>query len=484
MSTATGSAAVHARLDHPVVDGDGHWLEPIPVFEEHLDAVGGAKAVDAWRRFARARHELYGLSTAERGRRRTPRNLWWGTTNDARDRATALAPGLLYERLGDFGIDFAIVYPSMALTLPVLADDELRHWSLRAYNIMTAEMFAPYRDRLTPAAVIGNATPQEALEELEFAVGTLGMKVAMLGLTAVRPIEADAAWQPEVAKRRHYVDTLALDSPYDYDPVWRRLVELKVALTVHGGSKAWSDRLSTSSHTSNHLGHFAQGNHLAARTAFLGGLTHRFPELNVAFLEGGVGWACNLYYDLVGHWQKLNRTAMHRHLRPDRLDAGEVRRLLESYGDDRLRRNLDALVKDNLDPFDPYITLEESTRRNLDADEFRNVPISSPADIERLFVEPFYFGAESDDPVTAWAFDKRMKARLKPVFSSDISHFDVTDMTEVLEEAYELVEDGLLDLEDFRAFTFTNAVKLHTKLNPDFFRGTAVEKAVVDILAA
>ena len=38
-----------------------------------------------------------------------------------------------------------------------------------------------------------------------------------------------------------------------------------------------------------------------------------------------------------------------------------------------------------------------------------------------------------------------MGARLNALFSSDIGHFDVPDMTEVVPEAYELVEHGLLD---------------------------------------
>jgi hypothetical protein len=37
---------------------------------------------------------------------------------------------------------------------------------------------------------------------------------------------------------------------------------------------------------------------------FLGGVTRRFPGLNMAFLEGGAGWACLLYGDLLGHWEK------------------------------------------------------------------------------------------------------------------------------------------------------------------------------------
>jgi hypothetical protein len=59
-----------------------------------------------------------------------------------------------------------------------------------------------------------------------------------------------------------------------------------------------------------------------------------------------------------------------------------------------------------------------------------------------------------------------------------VSHFDVTDMTEVLEEAWELVEHKMITEADFRAFTFENAARLHTALNPDFFKGTVVEDAV------
>jgi hypothetical protein len=166
---------------------------------------------------------------------------------------------------------------------------------------------------------------------------------------------------------------------------------------------------------------------------------------------------------------------MHENLRPDALDVNEVRHLLESYGGERIQPHLDALVNDNVDPQEPYVTVEESTARNLSADEFQHTPISGPDDIRRLFVEPFFFGCESDDPITAWAFDERTKTSLKPVFSSDISHFDVTDMTEVLEEAYELVEDGHITDGNFREFTFSNVVQLYRGMNPSFFAGTVVE---------
>jgi hypothetical protein len=35
------SAEIHAQLDHPVVDGDAHWLESVPVFHDYVKATGG-----------------------------------------------------------------------------------------------------------------------------------------------------------------------------------------------------------------------------------------------------------------------------------------------------------------------------------------------------------------------------------------------------------------------------------------------------------
>ena len=52
-----------------------------------------------------------------------------------------------------------------------------------------------------------------------------------------------------------------------------------------------------------------------------------------------------------------------------------------------------------------------------------------------------------------------------------------------VEEAYELVEYGQLDLAELREFTFSNAVQLYTKMNPAFFAGTAIESAVNEELA-
>ena len=69
------------------------------------------------------------------------------------------------------------------------------------------------------------------------------------------------------------------------------------------------------------------------------------------------------------------------------------------------------------------------------------------------------------------------------MFSSDIGHWDVPDMGEILPEAHELVEHGHLSPEDFRDFVFANPVRFYTTANPHFFerharRGGAAAQVV------
>jgi hypothetical protein len=77
--------------------------------------------------------------------------------------------------------------------------------------------------------------------------------------------------------------------------------------------------------------------------------------------------------------------------------------------------------------------------------------------------------------MVAWAFNSKvnpMGVKLKAMMSSDIGHWDVTDMNEVVEEVHELVDDGLITKEEFCDYTFTNAAMLYAGMNPDFFKGT------------
>jgi len=56
-------------------------------------------------------------------------------------------------------------------------------------------------------------------------------------------------------------------------------------------------------------------------------------------------------------------------------------------------------------------------------------------------------------------------------------------MRDAAVEAYEGVEHGFMTEEDFRDFVFVNPIKLHAGMNPDFFKGTVVEREAEKVLA-
>ncbi len=215
----------------------------------------------------------------------------------------------------------------------------------------------------------------------------------------------------------------------------------------------------------------------------MGGVTRRFPRLKFAFLEGGVGWACQLYADLIGHWEKRNREALEE-VDPKNLHYALLLELAKAYGPpgmaDSLRRREDVLDTATF-PQGP-----SAVGGIADLDDYSACGIKRPEDLHDLFVDSFYFGCEADDRMNAWAFNRRhnpCNAQLNALFGSDIGHFDVQDMAQVVPEAYELVEDGLISEEGFRDFMFTNPVRFWGEANPDFFRGTVVEKEAAALLS-
>ncbi len=104
-------------------------------------------------------------------------------------------------------------------------------------------------------------------------------------------------------------------------------------------------------------------------------------------------------------------------------------------------------------------------------------------DFVRIFSN-FYFGCEADDLSVHRALDARgnpMRARLQPIFSSDIGHWDVPDISAVLLESHRLVDKGILTDTDYRDFVFTYPARLHLKANPEFFAGTAIADSIVGL---
>ena len=475
----TKAAQIRSNLSHSVIDADGHFVEVGPVLNDeiisYIEQDGGSTLRDRYLAGAvRPIDTSSNLSDRYNPEihdewRAMPS--WWGwQCANTLDRATMHLPELWYERMDDFALDFALVYPSMSLSFLDMLDAELSPVLCRAVNRMHARMFEPYKDRMAVGALIPMPTPEAAIEELEFAVNSLGLKTAVIAGSTKRPIGKIHNSDSSLDSIAYRLDTYGIDSEYDYDPFWQKCIDLGVAPLSHSSLQAHRVTRSPSNYVYNHVGGLAAMHESLCKSLFLGGVTHRFPELRVGFLEGGVGWACGLYADLIGHWSKRNKNQIGQ-LDPANLDVNELMKYVEKYGGQTVNA-LSSEVRD-------FYSRPGSRPKVLD--EFEKACITKKSDIKDKFVPNFFFGCEADDPMITWAFREDvnpMGAKLQPLFGSDISHWDVQNMIEPVEEAYELVEDGLLNEEQFREFTFLNAVKLHAGMNPKFFDGTKVEAEV------
>jgi predicted TIM-barrel fold metal-dependent hydrolase len=467
-------ARIREQLDHPVIDSDGHLLELRPVAMEYIVQAGGPGMRTRFFEEQRATflsRDWYGLTDAERRERWVHRTPFWGEPlrNHGLDVATATFPDLLYRRLDQIGIDFAVLYPTIGINPQGYADEEVRRASCRGLNDYYADHWMGHPDRMTPVAVIPMHTPEEAIEELEYAVTQRHFKAVMLPSYVKRPIPSGTGTAPDAARFAWRADTYGIDSEHDYDPVWATCRELGVVPSFHGPGECSTFHDSISNSVYNHVGHFAAAATGTCKSLFLGGVPQRFPELRFLFLEGGVSWARALLADLGSHWEKRSLPALARESDPRLGDADLFLRLYEEYGGSLYRpvSRDDVATRWRVDPEDP-------------TDSFGALDVATKGELQRLFAERFYFGCEGDDPVTASAFDAIRNPgglRLNAVFGSDIGHWDVPLMDAVLEEAYEPLEKGLLDKDDLRDFLFTNPARLWTSTNPRFFEGTPVTPA-------
>jgi predicted TIM-barrel fold metal-dependent hydrolase len=473
----TTAAEVRAGLDHPIIDCDGHIREFMPAVLPFLrESLGGPLFERFLAQGSALQNSYRGGGTPERRRTRAPQGAWWASpARNTLDRTTAQTPKLMYERLDELGLDYVILYPTLAFGTTGIDDEDLRRGLVRGYNTFFSEVYGPYRDRMTVAGLIPMHTVDEALDELDFC-HRAGLKVVSIPHGVMRPIpeplrddESPYLWPGQ----RHWLDTFGLDSDLDYDPVWRRHQELGYAVTAHGGmTLPVSVYSSITSFTYNHMGSFVSMMYPLAKSLFLGGVTARFPGLPVAFLECGVGWACTMLHDLVEHWEKRSREGI-EWTNPANLDLAEMERLMRVHAGDF--PDLEDRLAELIAPLANPVTTPDCL------DEWVHVAVDTVTDIRDRFVDSFYFGCEADDRTTAFAFSpaNEFGATLRPVLSSDISHWDVRNMNRVLPHAHRLVEDGLLTDEQFADFTFRNPLRLHTAVNPRFFDGTVIEGITV-----
>ena len=289
----------------PIVDADGHVLEPptgmaerAPAkFRDRIWQIVTRPDGSEWLRYNGGERPANGLalagaggmSAAERERARR------GEMKYSEVRAGAFRP---LPRLADMdgdGIEQAVLYPTLLLGLPALHDSEFAEAQANAYNEWLAEYCAAAPNRLFGVAAVPHQDLARAVRVIR--------RARELGLVGVflRPNPS--------------VDGKKFNDPI-YDPIWRTCEELGLPVGLHpflapdmpgacralgfyelkaeGVEMARTDEASPIRHLANIFFSQAISNPFdmmeTLTVMICGGVLERFPRLRLIFLEANGGW--------------------------------------------------------------------------------------------------------------------------------------------------------------------------------------------------
>ena len=258
----------------PVVDADGHVVEPMSAWTKLPDAYRPRLTTDA----AGYDHVVIGdteVLAVPLGNLATP-----GSTFDDPSTFRSLAdaqpggwdPGLRLADMDAEGIDQAVLYPSIGLYFSVVEDPAAATALAAAYDDWLAGYCAADPSRLFGAAMLSLQDPVAAARELRRAVTQLGFVAGF-----VRP-------NPCLGRSL---------SHRAYDVVWEAAEELQVPIALHEGSSVIVPTLGSDRpfnplilHAVSHS--FEQMLACAQLIAF--GVLERHPGLRLVFLESSGGW--------------------------------------------------------------------------------------------------------------------------------------------------------------------------------------------------
>lgn len=253
--------------NYSVVDCDGHIVESIPEFAEFMSERIKGHALQPSRNRQGVFPSLDGMHFA----------LHEGK-NTAKKRVTASEhrPGSGEDWLAFLErakIERTVLFTSEGLSVGFIQIPRYAVEVCRAYNDYVYHKFAKLSGRLRPMALIPMQDVSAAVRELRRAVGELGLPGAMLPSTGL-PLH------------------LGHES---YWPVYEEAEKLDCALAVHGGANLEGAGLNTfTNFTASHILHHPVPLMVALVSFIYHGVLDRFPNLHVAFMEGGCGWLASI----------------------------------------------------------------------------------------------------------------------------------------------------------------------------------------------
>lgn len=294
-----------------VIDADGHFAEPITLWDKYVDP--------SMRDKVRIAKDGKGNEWLMMG------DVKMGLDLPARDpQATAYEPGSRLYSIGDTltpqgldqgrprrrpytqahpggfdaaqrlivhdaeGIDGAVLFPSMGLFIAGISDPKVSAGACRAVNRFLADYCAVSPRELFGVATVPQQDPELAAQELRRAVQSAGFVAACL--------------RPNPAR-----DGRTIGDP-SFDVLWSATQELDVPVCFHNALNIDLPQAGLDRSRSFSFGHaivhpFEQM--LAFGSLFEAGVFERFPRLRFGFMESNCGWAPFWLDRLTEHAERL-----------------------------------------------------------------------------------------------------------------------------------------------------------------------------------
>ena len=381
------------------------------------------------------------------------------------DRATAMLPRLLHERLDELGIDVSVIYPSFGLLFGHFDDERDRRGACRALNRFNAGVFAEFADRLLPVAEIPMHTPDEAVDELEHAA------VARLPGRGDGGLRAAPGRGGGRRRSRGSRSTRCGPTPS---------ASTARTTTTRCGRSAASSASRPRSTRRPWAGRTGRRSRATCTTtsACSARATTRWPSRCSSAASPAASPTSTSGSSRAGSRGRRRSTptssgtgrsaAATRHAPP--------RPRPTSTGTSSPTSSpATAATGRSMAP--KPTTLPRAGPRA--ARRVRGRAASSDAeDIRDLFAAPFFFGCEADDPMTVTAFNTKANpfgARFNAMFGSDISHWDVPVWPTCSARCTRWSSTSSFTDADLRDFVFTNPRASTRAATRDFFAGTVVE---------
>ena len=269
------------------MDSDMHVIEPADLWDRYIDLAFRDRRP---RGFARWPGDMQ-IDLEGRVMPNVPTN--WG-----RDRAdeqsvvyadgyaNGFDSGSQLRAMDTEGIDAAVMFPSrglFALALDTM-DPALSVAVARAYNLWLGDFCSEDRGRMFGAGMVSPFDVQGACAEAEAVVKEMGFKSVFI--------------RPNVVEERNWYHP-------DYHPLWATLESLGVPIGFHEGATAAMNQVGKGFDTymMHHTCCHPMEMMLGVVSICGSGVLDRFPDLQVAFLEGNSAWAPWLLWRLDEHYE-------------------------------------------------------------------------------------------------------------------------------------------------------------------------------------